>query len=79
MATPLYLLTPSFFSLFINGIVLLILSFVVIFNFRSFVKTEYIKLLPILGIISIAFGIHGTLHLGLEQAYNFNPLYMFFS
>jgi hypothetical protein len=79
MATPLYLLTPSFFALVINGILLFILSFIVIFNFRSFIKTDYIKLLPIIAIISIAFGIHGSLHLGLEQAYNFNPLYMFFS
>jgi hypothetical protein len=79
MATPLYLLTPSFFALVINGFLLFILSFIVIFNFRSFIKTDYIKLLPIIGIMSIAFGIHGTLHLGLEQAYNYNPLYLFFN
>ena len=79
MATSLYLLTPSFFALVINGFLLFILSFIVIFNFRSFIKTDYIKLLPIIGIMSIAFGIHGSLHLGLEQTYNFNPLYLFFN
>jgi hypothetical protein len=79
MATPLYLLTPSFFALVINGFLLFILLFIVIFNFRSFIKTDYIKLLPIIGIMSIAFGIHGSLHLGLEQAYNYNPLYLFFN
>ena len=79
MATHLYLLTPSFISLVINGTLLFILSLIVIFNFRSFIKTEYIKLLPIIGIMSIAFGIHGIPHLGLEQAYNYNPLYMFFN
>jgi hypothetical protein len=79
MPATLYVLAPSFFCLVINGILLFILLLMVIFNFRSFIKTDYIKLLPIIGTIAIAIGMHGMLHLGLEQAYNYNPLYLIFN
>ena len=79
MPATLYVLAPSFFCLVINGILLFILLLMVIFNFRSFIKTDYIKLLPIIGTIAIAIGMHGMLHLGLEQAYNYNPLYLLFN
>ena len=79
MPATLYVLAPSFFCLVINGILLFILLLMVIFNFRSFINTDYIKLLPIIGTIAIAIGMHGMLHLGLEQAYNYNPLYLIFN
>ena len=79
MPASLYVLAPSFFCLVINGILLFILLLMVIFNFRSFIKTDYIKLLPIIGTVAIAIGMHGLLHLGLEQAYNYNPLYLLFN
>ena len=79
IATPLYLIWPSFVSLFINGALLFILSLIVIFNFKSLIKTDMIQLLPIVAIMSVSFGMHGILHIQLEQAYNYNPLYMFFN
>jgi len=79
MPASLYILAPSFFCLVINGILLFILLVMVISNFRSFIKTDYIKLLPIIGTVAIAIGMHGLLHLGLEQAYNYNPLYLLFN
>lgn len=79
MPASLYVLAPSFFCLVINGFLLFILLLMVIFNFRSFIKTDYIKLLPIIGTVAIAIGMHGMLHLGLEQAYNYNPLYLIFN
>lgn len=79
MPDTLYVLAPSFFCLVINGFLLFILLLMVIFNFRSFIKTDYIKLLPIIGTVAIAIGMHGMLHLGLEQAYNYNPLYLIFN
>ncbi len=79
MPATLYVLAPSFFCLVINGFLLFILLLMVIFNFRSFIKTDYIKLLPIIGTVAIAIGMHGMLHLGLEQAYNYNPLYLIFN
>ena len=79
MPASLYVLAPSFFCLVINGFLLFILLLMVIFNFRSFIKTDYIKLLPIIGTVAIGIGMHGMLHLGLEQAYNYNPLYLLFN
>jgi len=79
MPATLYVLAPSFFCLVVNGILLFILLLMVIFNFRSFITTDYIKLLPIIGNVAIAIGMHGMLHLGLEQAYNYNPLYLLFN
>jgi hypothetical protein len=79
MPTSLYVLAPSFFCLVINGFLLFILLLMVIFNFRSLIKADYIKLLPIIGTVAIAIGMHGLLHLGLEQAYNYNPIYLLFN
>ena len=79
MTSSLYVLAPSFLSLVINGILIFIIFSIIFLNFRSFIKTDYIKILPIIGIISIAIGIHGSLHLGLEQAYHYNPLYLLFN
>ena len=73
MTNSLFILAPSFFCLVINGFLLFILLLMVIFNFRSLIKTDYIKLIPLIGTVAIAIGIHGLLHLGLEQAYNYNP------
>jgi len=33
----------------------------------------------IIGALAIAIGVHGSLHLGLEQAYGYNPLLSFFA
>jgi hypothetical protein len=79
MPATLFVLAPSFFCLVINGILLFILLLMVMFNFRSFINTDYIKLFPIIGTVAIAIGMHGMLHLGLEQAYNYNPLYLIFN
>ena len=79
MPNSLYVLAPSFFCLIINGFLLFILLVMIIFNFKSLIKTDYIKLLSIIGTIAIAIGMHGLLHLGLEQAYNYNPLYLLFN
>jgi hypothetical protein len=64
---------PSFGALFITG--LLMLSIVVIFfrNYDKFMKVNFITKIMVLGIITIAIGVHGLIHLGLETAYNFNP------
>jgi len=33
--------------------------------------------ITILTLITIAIGVHGLLHLGLESVYNYNPIKMF--
>ena len=73
MTNSLFILAPSFFCLVFNGIFLLLMILLIIFNYKSFVSIDHIKLIPLIGTVAIAIGIHGLLHLGLEQAYNYNP------
>ena len=70
---PNYVLAPSFFALAISGFLILIFLVVLITHFNSFLKIDYLKQLQIIGILCIAFSVHGLLHLGLENTYNFNP------
>ena len=66
---------PSFYSLPITGI-LLFVSLLLIFQHSSKMGssiTTY-QLVNLLLLFSVAIGVHGLLHLGLEYVYNFNPL-----
>jgi hypothetical protein len=72
-SNPIYVLAPSFFALAISGFLILAYVFVLITHFTSFLKNDYTKKLQIIGIFALAIGAHGSLHLGLENAYNFNP------
>jgi uncharacterized membrane protein len=69
----IYVLAPSFFALAISGFLLLAYVFVLVTHFSSFLKIDYTKQLQIIGIFALAIGVHGSLHLGLENTYNFNP------
>jgi hypothetical protein len=79
MDTAFYVLTPSFFSQVVNGTLIIIFLYILFTNFNTFLKTDFIKQLQSIGILAIAFGIHGSLHLGLEQAYSYNPLLFLFN
>jgi len=76
MAT-FFVVAPSFFSQIANGLLILVFLYVLLSNYSSFLKTNYITKLQIIGTLAIALGVHGSLHLGLEQAYNYNPLLVF--
>ena len=73
VSNPIYVLAPSFFALAISGFLLLAYIFVLGTHFNSFLKSDYTKKLQIIGIFALAIGVHGSLHLGLENTYNFNP------
>ena len=66
---------PSFYSLPITGI-LLFVSLLLIFQHSLKVGSSMstYQLVNLLLLFSIAIGVHGLLHLGLEYVYNFNPL-----
>lgn len=76
MAT-FYVIAPSYFAQVANGILILIFVYILLTNFRSFWKSNYITKLHIIGPLAIALGTHGALHLGLESVYNYNPLIAF--
>ena len=70
-------LNPSFYSHIINGL-LLLTSAILIYKYYSVItRLEPYKLITFTLLLSIAIGIHGLSHLGLEKGYGYNPLSIF--
>ena len=67
------LIAPSLNSLFFTGILLLIIAVVFFTHFKKIANLNYYQKLILLSTITIAIGIHGLIHLGVEAKYDFNP------
>lgn len=67
------LIAPSLNSLFVTGFLLLFILVIFIINYKQFMRLDYYRKLNILSLFVIAVGIHGLIHLGVEQNYGFNP------
>lgn len=67
-------IAPSFFSLIATGILLLCIFYLSIKNWKPIMQLNYYQKMILLTLISISVGIHGNIHLGLENTYDFNPL-----
>jgi hypothetical protein len=67
------LIAPSLNSLFITGLLLLCILITFIKNFNRIYNLNYYQKIILLSTITIAIGIHGLIHLGVEMQYNFNP------
>ena len=68
-----YLIAPSLNSLFLTGIIILIIFFIFIKNFNKILKLPYYNKLSLLSMLTVAVGMHGLIHLGVETNYGFNP------
>ena len=68
-----YLIAPSLNSVFFTGIIILFVFVIFIKNFSKFLKLPYYDKLILLCTMSIAIGMHGMIHLGVETNYGFNP------
>ena len=68
-----YLIAPSLNSLFLTGLLLLLILVTIIRNFKDITKLPPFYKLILLSILTIAIGVHGLIHLGVEKQYNFNP------
>ena len=68
------ILLPSFYAHVINGILLLV-AFILLCQIYSSIKNmDKYKLIILVLLFSIATGVHGLSHLGLEKNYGYNPL-----
>ena len=67
------LLKPSLYAHVLNGLFLLF-SFILLLQYSNNKRENYYKILIIYLLFSIAIGIHGISHFGLEVIYNYNPL-----
>jgi hypothetical protein len=74
------LLPPSVYAHIFNGILLFIALIVIALNYSKLKKYEgYPGSTAILILLlSIAVGVHGISHLGLERVYGYNPIKLYF-
>jgi hypothetical protein len=68
-----YLIAPSLNSLFFTGLILLFILIIIVTNFKEITNFTTYQKLSLLCILTIAIGIHGLIHLGVETIYGFNP------
>jgi hypothetical protein len=68
------ILIPSFYAHIINGILLLVAFIILLQNYNSFKNMDKYRLIIIILLFSIAAGVHGLSHLGMEKIYGYNPL-----
>jgi hypothetical protein len=71
------LIAPSVNSLFVTGFLILFIFFTGIINIKKIINLPFYQKIILLSTVSIAIGIHGLIHLGVEVNYNFNPYYWF--
>ena len=67
---------PSFYAHVINGILMLIAIILLYRNYYSVKRLEPYKQILLVLLFSMAIGIHGLTHLGLETVYGYNPLHL---
>ena len=68
------ILLPSLYAHVINGILLLVAFILLLQNFRFIKGIDKYRLILLVLLFSIATGVHGISHLGLERIYGYNPL-----
>jgi hypothetical protein len=68
-----YLIAPSLNSLFVTGLLLLSIFIIFVKNYSRITILNFYQKMILLSILTIAVGIHGLIHLGVEVQYNFNP------
>ena len=67
------LLAPSFFAHIISGVMLLVAAIILYKNYYVIKNIDKYRLIMIILIFSIAIGIHGLSHLGMETVYGYYP------
>ena len=71
-------LCPSFYAHIINGLLLLLALIILCKNYAKISSVEPYKLVVFILIFSLAVGVHGISHLGLEKIYHYNPISMLY-
>lgn len=67
-------ISPSFYACILNGLLLLLALFLLYSNYSEVKSFDLYKIMMLILIFSLAIGIHGLMHLGLEVYYKYNPL-----
>ena len=70
-------IAPSIISLFVTGMLMLVLFGLFFKNYKIFMRFDFYRKINMISLLSIAIGVHGLIHLGLESVYGFNPFKLF--
>ena len=65
---------PSFYAHILNALLMFAAVIVVAMNFSKIRRLDAYALTKLFLVASIAVGVHGLSHQGLERNYGFNPL-----
>lgn len=68
---------PSVLAHTLNGGLLIIALVLAAMNYRVIRRLPLLQMITLVLILSIAVGVHGLSHAGLESAYGYNPLRLF--
>lgn len=71
------IIVPSIYAHALNGILTMLAVVSAIYYYGPLKRLEPFKVVVLILLFSIAFGIHSMSHLGLEKIYNYNPLKYF--
>ena len=67
-------MTPSLLAHILNGGLLFAAIVFIVMHYNKLVKLTEFNLIILILALSIAAGIHGLSHIGLEYVYGYNPL-----
>jgi hypothetical protein len=73
----LLFLKTSFYYHALNLSLIFLAGLILVYNYKRIKLLNFDKIIIILLMFSISFGIHGLSNLGLEKVYNYNPLNIF--
>jgi len=65
---------PSILSHILSGVFLFAGMIVLVMHYSRISSVSPYRILLMLLVISVAIGVHGISHLGLEKVYGYNPL-----
>ena len=68
---------PSVMAHTLNGGLLILALILAAMNYRVLRRLPVLQMITLILILSIAVGVHGLSHAGLESAYGYNPLRLF--
>ena len=68
---------PSVMAHTLNGGLMILALVLAVLNYRVISRLPVIQMITLVLILSIAVGVHGISHAGLESAYGYNPLKIF--
>jgi len=68
---------PSVMTHMLNGGLLMVALILAALNYRVISRLPVLQMITLVLILSIAVGVHGLSHAGLESAYGYNPMKLF--